>query len=119
MTDINVTHCIPYPHIGETLTVNYLRHHLPHGVLLVNYHLPDVTGTQEIDVRADIYSLGAGWYDMLFRPDADAVIERARIDDAPIPADGKEILRMMLAEPRSERPESMGEVQRWLALLED
>ncbi len=73
----------------------------------------------DVDQRADIYSLGAVWYDMLFRPDSDAVIERARIDDAPIPADGKEILRMMLAEPRSERPESMEEVQRWLALLED
>jgi serine/threonine protein kinase len=73
----------------------------------------------DVDQRADIYSLGAVWYDMLFRPDAGAVIERARIDDAPIPADGKEILRMMLAEPRAERPDSMEEVQRWLALLED
>jgi serine/threonine protein kinase len=50
MTAINVTHCMPHPHIGETLTVNYLRHQLSSGVLLVNYHLPDVTGTQEIDV---------------------------------------------------------------------
>jgi serine/threonine protein kinase len=50
MTAVEVIHCHPNPHIGETLTVNYLRHHLPSGVLLVNYHLPDVTGTQEIDV---------------------------------------------------------------------
>lgn len=50
MSDVNVTHCEPNSHIGETLTVNYLRHHLPYGELLVNYHLPDVTGTQEIDV---------------------------------------------------------------------
>lgn len=50
MTNVKVVHCHPNPHIGETLTVNYLRHHLPGGVLLVNYHLPDGTGTQEIDV---------------------------------------------------------------------
>ena len=50
MSNVEVVHCAPYPHIGETLTVNYLRHHLPNGVLLVNYHLPDMTGTQEIDV---------------------------------------------------------------------
>ena len=50
MSNVEVIHCHPNPHIGETLTVNYLRHHLPAGVLLVNYHLPDVTGTQEIDV---------------------------------------------------------------------
>jgi len=71
----------------------------------------------DVDQRADIYSLGAVWYDMLFQPEADGVIERARIDDAPLPDDGKEILRMMLAQPRSERPQSMEEVQNWLDLL--
>jgi hypothetical protein len=70
-----------------------------------------------IDQRADIFSLGAIWYDMLFRPEADAVLDRQRIAAAPLPADGKEILRMMLAERRSERPESMDEVQKWLDLL--
>lgn len=71
----------------------------------------------DIDQRADIYSLGAIWYDMLFRPEPDAVIDRSCIDDAPLPADGKEILRMMLAESRSERPQSMSEVREWLDLL--
>ncbi len=50
MTNVKVIHCHPNAHIGETLTGNYLRHHLPNGVLLANYHLPDGTGTQEIDV---------------------------------------------------------------------
>ena len=50
MPPIEAIHCHPHPHIGETLTVNYLRHHLPDGVLLVNYHLPDISGTQEIDL---------------------------------------------------------------------
>ncbi|MBN1814106.1 MAG: protein kinase, partial [Anaerolineae bacterium] len=56
MPDVKVIHCHPSPHIGETLTVNFLRHHLPGGVLLVNYHLPDVAGTQEIDVVALNYN---------------------------------------------------------------
>ncbi len=50
MTNVDFINCMPHPHIGETLTINYLRHNLPNGVLLVNYHLPDRTGTQEIDV---------------------------------------------------------------------
>ncbi len=71
----------------------------------------------QIDQRADVYSLGAIWYDMLFRPEPDAVIDRACIDDAPLPEGGKDILHMMLAQPRSERPQSMEEVQSWLDLL--
>ncbi|MBN1450027.1 MAG: protein kinase [Anaerolineales bacterium] len=71
----------------------------------------------DIDQRADIFSLGAIWYDMLFRPGAGVVIDRARIDIAPISDEGKEILQMMLAERRSERPETMAEVQKWLDLL--
>ena len=71
----------------------------------------------DVDARADIFSLGAIWYDMLFRPGPDEVLERARIDDAPVPDDGKEILRMMVGERRSDRPDSMEKVQKWLELL--
>jgi serine/threonine protein kinase len=71
----------------------------------------------DVDARADVYSLGAIWYDMLFRPGPDETLDRTRIDAAPLPDDGKEILHMMLAERRSERPESMAEVQRWLEML--
>jgi hypothetical protein len=70
-----------------------------------------------VDQRADIYSLGAVWYDMLFRPEPDAVIDRARIGDAPLPDDGKEILRMMLAERVDDRPASMVEVLDWLDVI--
>lgn len=57
MSGIQVINCDPSapPNEGETLTVNYLRHQLPHGILLVNYHLPDVTGTLEIDIVAITY----------------------------------------------------------------
>lgn len=51
MTDVRVINCAPHPHIGETLTANYLRHHLPGGsAVLVNYYLPDPPGTLEIDL---------------------------------------------------------------------
>jgi serine/threonine protein kinase len=73
----------------------------------------------DIDQRADIFSLGAIWYDMLFRPEPDAVLDRQRIAEADLPADGKEILQMMLAERRSERPASMADVQSWLDLLSE
>ena len=72
---------------------------------------------RDVDARADIFSLGAIWYDMLFRPKADDFLDRDRIADAPLPDGGKEILRMMIAERRSERPKSMEEVQEWLELL--
>ncbi len=73
----------------------------------------------DVDARADIYSLGAVWYDMLFRPAGDEPLDRARIAAAPLPADGQEILLSMLAELRSERPGSMEEVRLWLDLLAD
>jgi serine/threonine protein kinase len=70
-----------------------------------------------VDGRADIYSLGAVWYDMLFRPAAAEPLERERIEDAPLSGDSKEFLKLMLAEPRSERPASMDEVRNWLEVL--
>ena len=70
-----------------------------------------------IDARADIYSLGAIWYDMLFRPAPTEPLERDRIEGAPLPEDGREILHSMLAERRSERPATMEEVQSWLEML--
>jgi serine/threonine protein kinase len=71
----------------------------------------------DIDQRADIFSLGAIWYDILFRPGSAEIIERDRIDTAPLSDDGKEILKMMLAERRADRPGSMQEIQDWLRTL--
>jgi eukaryotic-like serine/threonine-protein kinase len=73
----------------------------------------------DVDGRADIYSLGAVWYDMLFRPAAGESLERSRIDEAPLSEDGREILKLMLSEPRSDRPASMDEVRHWLELLSE
>jgi serine/threonine protein kinase len=72
----------------------------------------------EIDQRADIFSLGAIWYDMLFLPAPDERLDRDRIDKSLLSEDGKTILKMMLAEKRQERIASMEKVQEWLDLLE-
>jgi serine/threonine protein kinase len=73
----------------------------------------------DIDARTDVYSLGAVWYDMLFRPQADEPLDQAHIAHAPLSEDGREILRSMLVEGRSGRTASMEEVQSWLDLLAD
>jgi len=71
----------------------------------------------DVDARSDVYSLGAVWYDMLVRPEADEPLDRGCIAQAPLAEDGQEILLTMLAERRSDRPASMVEVQHWLDLL--
>ena len=67
-----------------------------------------------VDQRADIFSLGTVWYDMIFRPEPDDFLDRDLISSAPISQDGKAIMRMLLAESRQERPDSMDEVLEWL-----
>ena len=48
---VNVIYCGQHPHIGETLTINYLREHLcDDAAIVVNYYLPDPPGTLEIDL---------------------------------------------------------------------
>ena len=73
----------------------------------------------DVDARADVYSLGAIWYDMLFRPGAGEPLDRARISQAPLSDDAREVLLSMLAERRADRPSSMEEVQQWLTLLSE
>lgn len=71
----------------------------------------------DVDVCADIYSLGVVWYDMLFRPPDDEPLDRGRIAHASLSRSGKKLLCSMLAEPRSERPTSMVEVKDQLERL--
>jgi len=100
------------PAIGHTLAQT--------GKLLVGgrHVAPEqVFHAHAVDERADIYSLGVLWYDMLFRPGPKEALDRARIASTPLSNDEKEILQMMVAESRSERPAAMSEVQAWLEAL--
>jgi serine/threonine protein kinase len=74
---------------------------------------------RDVDARADVYSLGTVWYDMLFRPGPDEPLDRERIAQSSLSEDGRQILLSMLAERRNERPAGMAEVQQWLGLLAD
>ena len=57
---------------------------------------------------------------MLFRPQADEPLDPARVSQAALSDEGKDILASMLAERRRDRPASMEEVRQWLdALAED
>jgi tRNA A-37 threonylcarbamoyl transferase component Bud32 len=48
---IDVIHCAPGMHIGEEITLGFLRENLPGDhLILTNYHLPDEGGTLEIDL---------------------------------------------------------------------
>lgn len=68
----------------------------------------------EIDQRADVFSLGVIWYDMVFRPAEDDAVERERIATAPLPDYDKDVMRMMLTTSHLERIQSMQEVQQYL-----
>jgi hypothetical protein len=70
-----------------------------------------VFNAHDVDARADIYSLGAVWYDMLFRPTADDSLDRKRIAQAQMPRGGRELLRCMLAEQRVKRVKSMVKIK--------
>lgn len=87
--------------------------------LVTGRHVPPEQAfhASNVDARADIYALGAVWYDMLFRPAAGESLDRVRIDDAPISEDGRDFLRSMLAEDRCQRPGSMADLRECLAIL--
>jgi hypothetical protein len=72
-----------------------------------------------VDARADIYSLGAVWYDMLFCPVEEQPLDRGQITHSLLSQDGQEFLCSMLAERRGDRIASMKDVQSWLDMLAD
>ena len=80
------------------------RHVAPEQLML----LPNV------DQRADVFSLGVVWYDMVFRPAKDKVVEREKIATASLPDYDKEVMQMLLAVSPPERIQSMQEVRQYL-----
>jgi hypothetical protein len=82
------------------------------------YTAPELRDSfRQADVRADLYSLGAIWYDLALRRPADEPVILARIAEAPLSKDGQDLMRMLLAPQPKKRPASAADVAEWLSLL--
>jgi serine/threonine-protein kinase len=69
-----------------------------------------------VDARADVYALGAVWYDMAL-PQPPEVVLPPLVDQAVLSADAKDLLRSLIAPQPADRPASAKEVREWLSLL--
>lgn len=87
--------------------------------LVVNkYIAPEqLDDPRQVDTRADLYSLGAVWYDMLLRRPEDEPVLLTVIQKSDLPDDARHLLRSLLAPHPAERPSSAVEVKEWLELL--
>jgi serine/threonine protein kinase len=102
------------PAIGLTIT----KTNTP---LVVNkYIAPEqLDNPRGADARADIYSLGAIWYDLLFaRPDNEP-IRQALIAQSDLPEIARQLLQSMLSPQPDNRPASIYEVKEWLEMLKE
>jgi tRNA A-37 threonylcarbamoyl transferase component Bud32 len=85
--------------IGEPLAVN-------------KYTAPELTvSARDADVRSDLYSLGALWYDMALRLPADEPILISRFEEAALPGDAVELLQHLLEPRQDDRPKNVQEVK--------
>lgn len=69
------------------------------------------------DERSDIYSLGAVWYDTIFKLKPDETILLSRVDQAEIPDQARQVLRRLIAPQPFNRPTSAAEVVQLLQNL--
>lgn len=69
------------------------------------------------DHRADLYSLGAIWYDLAFSPSKEEPILISKLNQSDLNEDAKELMKSLLSTRPSGRPESASEVCEWLELL--
>jgi tRNA A-37 threonylcarbamoyl transferase component Bud32 len=74
------------------------------------------TDARHADHRADLYSLGALWYDLVVHPPAGEPIFLFKLDQTSLPSDARELLKKMLASPLAERTQSIQEVLEWFEL---
>jgi serine/threonine protein kinase len=100
------------PAVGQTISKT--------GQPLVQnrYTSPEqLSDARAVDYRTDIYSLGAVWYDLAFRPEQDAPVLVHLIDQAPLPDDARLLMRQMLSPRPSDRAASAADVREWFELL--
>lgn len=76
-----------------------------------------ITDARNVEPPADIYSLGAVWYDLALRRPKDEPIRMALIEDADLPEDAKDLMRQMLAPHPESRLEWAAYVSEWFELL--
>lgn len=88
------------------------------ALVQTRYTAPEqLSDPRTADYRADLYSLGVIWYDMLFRPGSEEPMLVHQVDNAPISTDAKELLKSLLSHRAPDRPESAAEVVDWFELL--
>jgi len=102
------------PAIGQTITKT--GQVLVESKYIAPEQLDDPRGT---DARADLYSLGAVWYDLLFRRPEDEPVRLAIIEQSDLPDDARHLLRSLLAPRPADRPASAVEVREWFELWAD
>lgn len=84
--------------------------------LIVNkYTAPELkVDARMADVRSDLYSLGAIWYDMLTHRKTDEPVLLSRIKEVGLSDQAEQLLRSLLASRPEDRPNSAEEVKNWL-----
>ena len=102
------------PAIGQTITKT--GQVLVESKYIAPEQLDDPRGS---GARADLYSLGAVWYDLLFRRPEDEPVRLAIIEKSDLPDDARHLLRSLLAPRPADRPTSAAEVKDWFELLAD
>ena len=84
---------------------------------LLNCH-PDIINRRPLDVRSDIWSLGKIFVELLsFDPDVTDF--SSKVDEIPLPAEVRILIKVMLAEDPGLRPQSMAEVAETLLKVKD
>jgi len=100
------------PAIGQTISKT--------GQALVDsrYTAPEqLENPRQAGAQADLYSLGAIWYSLLFRTPDSEPVRLALVAKSELPEEARQLLRSLLAPHPSDRPGSSVDVREWLDLL--
>jgi hypothetical protein len=101
-------------------TLGYTISQTDKPLVINKYVAPEQqTDPRNADHRADIYSLGAIWYDLALHPGVEEPILISKIDKSDLPDDAKELMKKMLSPRPANRPGSAEEVKEWFELLRD
>jgi S1-C subfamily serine protease len=79
---------------------------------------PDIIHRRPLDRHSDIWSLGKAFVEILCA-DPGVVDFQSRLEDLPVPAEVRTLIRLMLSEDPELRPRSMADVAATLAQVED